>query len=220
MFIPIMKQLLSPILVLSSCVFFIASPGSAADDKAPAAELDGFRWSFPSADPMSAKLKKGAVCRSALVKGDPNKTDNFTEQRSFGGEKGKRYRVTLRFRGVAEPMLYKNGKKDGDYFYIGGEPNNRGYNIYKLAVSSPESHYYLNRCDRVGHDVFTVDYTATIEIDGGATLTLSGDGQNGKMIANFKQLTIPDVAEEPYNGQFIQVNVVKVEEVAVPVTGK
>jgi len=25
-------------------------------------------------------------------------------------------------------------------------------------------------------------------------------------------LTVPEVAEEPYNGQFIQVNVVKIEE--------
>ncbi|MDP6848977.1 MAG: hypothetical protein QGI24_09335, partial [Kiritimatiellia bacterium] len=127
-------------------------------------------------------------------------------------KKGKRYKVTLRFRGVVEPMKYKNGSKDGDHFYVGGEPNNNGYNIYKLAVSSPESHFYLNRTDRVAHDVFTIDYTTTIEIDGGAKLTLSGNGQNGLMIANFKQLTVPEIAEKPYNGQFIQVNVVKVEE--------
>ncbi|MDP6542608.1 MAG: hypothetical protein QGH60_01370 [Phycisphaerae bacterium] len=206
-----MKLRLTAILVSSFCIMLVASACTAAD---PGAGLDGFRWKFPSADPMSAKLRKGAVCRSALVTGDPNKTDNFTEKMNFGGDKGKRYKVTLRFRGVVEPMRYKGGAKDGDYFYIGGQPNNGGYNIYKLEVSSPKSHYFLNRCDRVAHDVFTIDYTSTIEIDGGATLTMSGDGQNGKMIANFKKLTVPGVEEKPYNGQFVQVNVVAVKEVA------
>jgi len=205
-----MKLRLSSILVASFFISLIASLCPAAE---PGAALDGFRWKFPSADPMEKKLGKGAVCRSALVTGDPNKTDNFTEKRNFGGEKGKRYKVTLRFRGVVEPMMYKGGVKDGEYFYIGGQPNNGGYNIYKLEVSSPKAHYFLNRCDRVAHDVFTIDYTATIEIDGGAELTLSGDGQNGKMIANFKQLTVPGVEEKPYNGQFAQVNVVAVKEV-------
>jgi len=203
-------KLRSPsILVSSFCMILIASSGSAVE---PGKQIDGFRWSFPSADPMPDKPARGAVCRSALVKGDPNKTDNFTEKRNFGGEKGKRYKVTLRFRGVVEPMMYKNGVRDGEYFYIGGQPNNGTYNTYKLEVSAPKSHYFLNRCDRVGHNVFTIDYTRTIEIDGGATLTMSGDGQNGKMIANFKKLTVPGVEEKPYNGQFIQVNVLAVKE--------
>ncbi|MDP6635062.1 MAG: hypothetical protein QGG42_09205 [Phycisphaerae bacterium] len=205
-----MKLRLSLIFVISFCITLIAPACQAGK---PGAELDGFRWKFPSADPMEKKLGKGAVCRSALVTGDPNKTDNFTEKRNFGGEKGKRYKVTLRFRGVVEPMRYKGGVKDGEYFYIGGSGNNGGYNIYKLEVSSPKSHYFLNRCDRVAHDVFTIDYTAAIEIDGGAELTMSGDGQNGKMIANFKKLTVPGVEEKPYNGQFVQVNVVAVKEV-------
>jgi len=205
-----MKRYLFSILAASFCLMLIAPVCAGAK---PGAGLDGFRWKFPSADPMAKKLRKGAVCRSALVTGDPNKTDNFTEKRNFGGEKGKRYKVTLRFRGVVEPMRYKGGVKDGKYFLIGGQPNNGGYNIYKLEVSSPKAYYFLNRCDRVAHDVFTIDYTAAIEIDGGAELTMSGDGQNGKMIANFKQLTVPGVEEKPYNGQFVQVNVVAVKEV-------
>ena len=205
-----MKLRLSSVAV---ALFFVSLIASLCPAAKPGSELDGFRWKFPSADPMEKKLGKGAVCKSALVTGDPNKTDNFTEKRNFGGEKGKRYKVTLRFRGVVEPMRYKDGVKDGKYFYIGGKPNNNGYNIYKLEVSSPKSYYYLNRCDRVAHDVFTIDYTVSIEIDGGAELVLSGDGQNGKMIANFKQLTVPGVEEKPYNGQFAQVNVVAVKEI-------
>jgi hypothetical protein len=209
------------IFVSSAVVFSYTSPTAKANKpevaakEAPAkpgAQLNGYRWVFPCKEKMPEKPKNGAGCTSALVKGDPFKTDNFTVTKNFGGVKGKKYDVTLRFRGVVEPMMYKAGKMDGDYFYIGGEPNNKTYNIYKIEISSPKSHYFLNRQDRVGHKIFTIDYTKTIRIDGGAELVLSGDGQNGKLISNFKKLTVKDIAEKPFNGQFVQVDVVKVVE--------
>jgi hypothetical protein len=181
----------------------------------PAASLDGYRFEFPVVGEMPEKPRKGADGLSALVKGDPKTTDNFKAVKEFGGEPGKRYKVTLRFRGVVEPMMYKDGKKDGDYFYIGGKPNNNTYNIYKIGISSPESHYFLNRQDRVGHKIFTIDYKKTIEIEGGATVTLSGDGQNGRLITNFKKLVVPGIAPapKPFHGQFVQMDVVDVVEI-------
>lgn len=181
-------------------------------DKKIGSSINGFRYEFPCKNPLPDNPKPGADCDSGLVKGDPKKTDNFKQERKFDGEAGKRYKVTLRFRGVVEPMMYKDGKMDGDYFYIGGEPNNGTYNIYKLSISSPPSHYYLNRQDKVGHRIFTIDYTKTIEIDGGATVTFFGDGQNGRLISNFSKLVVPDVAPapKPFNGQFVQVDVVEV----------
>ena len=186
----------------------------ADDPKKFAAELDGYRFEFPCKGDLPENPKPGADCESALVKGDPKKTDNFTAEKKFGGVKGKRYKVTLRFRGVVEPMMYKDGKMDGDYFYIGGEPNNATYNIYKITVSSPPAHYFLNRQDKVGHRIFKIDYTKTIEIDGEAAVTFFGDGQNGRLISNFEKLVVPDVppAPKPFNGQFVQVNVVDVVE--------
>ena len=186
-----------------------------ADDlKAVAAAIDGYRFEFPCKGAMPDNPKPGMDCESDLVKGDPKKTDNFTAEKKFGGVKGKRYQVTLRFRGVVEPMMYKNGKMDGEYFYIGGEPNNDTYNIYKITVSSPASHYFLNRQDKVGHRIFKIDYNKTIEIDGEATVTFFGDGQNGRLISNFDKLVVPDIAPapKPFNGQFVQVNVVDVVE--------
>ena len=47
--------------------------------------------------------------------------------------------------------------------------------------------------DKVGHQIFTIDYTKTIEIEGGATLTFHGNGQNGRMITNFLKLVVPEV---------------------------
>lgn len=190
-------------------------PAKSADLKSVAASLDGYIYKFPCVGDMPETPKKGADCNSALVKGDPKKTDNFTAEKKFGGEKGKTYLVTLRFRGVVEPMMYKDGKMDGDLFYIGGVPNNATYNIYKISVSAPESHYFINRQDKVGHRIFTIDYTKTIEIEGQATVTFFGDGQNGRLISNFEKLVVPDVSPEikqPFHGQFVQVNVVSVAE--------
>ena len=179
------------------------------------AALHQIRWEFPCKDPMPENPKPGQDGLSGLVTGDPKATDQFTSTKVFDGEPGKRYRVTLRFRGVVEPMMYKNGRMDGDYFYVGGEPDNGTYNIYKLAISKPESHYFLNRQDKVGHRIFTIDYTKTIEIDGGATITIHGNGQNGRLITNFSKLVVPDVppAPLPYNGQFVQMDVVAVEPI-------
>src|SRR6476620_11482731 len=195
------------------CSWAWSTSSQAAEPDKPGAAINGFRFEFPCKDPMPENPKEGADGPSGLVTGDPKLTDNFTVQRQFGGEKGKRYKVTLRFRGVVEPMMYKGGQQVGEYFYIGGEKNNATYNVYQISVSSPPSHYFLNRQDKVGHQIFTVDYTQTIEIDGGATVTFHGDGQNGRMITNFKKLVVPDVAPapKPFNGQFIQLDVVDVK---------
>jgi len=196
--------------------FLLATSTLAADGdlKTVAKELDGYRWEFPCKDAMPDNPKAGADCNSGLVTGDPKTTDNFKVEKTFGGEKGKRYKVTLRFRGVVEPMMYKDGKQDGDHFYIGGVPNNGTYNVYKIGISSPESHYFLNRQDKVGHRIFTMDYTKTIEIDGGAKITLLGDGQNGRLISNFLKLTVDGLkpSPKPFNGQFVQMDVVDVVE--------
>lgn len=201
---------------LVTCAGLVAARAEKpADLKAVAATIDGYRWEFPCKDAMPENPKEGADCVSGLVTGDPKKTDNFSAEKVFGGEKGKRYKVTLRFRGVVEPMMYKNGTKDGDNFYVGGEPDNGTYNIYKLSVSSPKAHFFLNREDKVGHKIFTIDYTKTIEIDGGATVSFLGDGQNGRLISNFKKLVVTDLkpAPKPFNGQFVQMDVVEVAEV-------
>ncbi len=211
-----MNRLHLRIACLSLAGALLTGPSTWAEDlKKIAAAIDGYRYEFPCKDPMPENPKPGADGVSARATDDPATNDKFTDVRKFGGEPGKRYKVTLRVRGVVEPMMYKDGQMVGDYFYVGGAPNNATYNIYQLTVSSPPSHFFFNRQDKVGHRIFTIDYTATIEIEGGATLTFHGDGQNGRMITNFAKLVVPDVppAPQPYNGQFIQLNVTDVSEV-------
>src|SRR3954463_11228858 len=157
-------------LRILACLFasslFPASSHAADDLKKIAASIDGYRFEFPCKDPMPENPKPGADGISARATDNPATNDKFTDIKKLGGEPGKRYKVTIRVRGVVEPMMYKGGKMDGDYFYIGGEPDNATYNIYQLTVSSPASHYFFNRQDKVGHRIFTIDYTKTIEIEG------------------------------------------------------
>lgn len=70
-------------------------------------------------------------------------------------------------------------------FYISGTPNN--------ARRAPP----LQPQDKVGYCIYTIDYTATIKIEGGATLTFHGDDQNGYMITNFAKLVVPEIAPAP-----------------------
>ena len=209
-----MIRILSICCVVGLILFSEAMAEVPSTSSKPGAAIDGYRFEFPCKEPMPENPKPGADGTSAIATGDPAKTDQFTVQKEFGGEKGKRYKVTLRFRGVVEPMMYKDGQQVGDYFYIGGEKNNATYNVYQISVSEPKQHYFLNRQDKVGHQIFTIDYNQTLEIAGGATITLHGNGQNGRLITNFKKLVVPDIkpAPEPYNGQFIQINVVDVQE--------
>ncbi|MEY5026738.1 MAG: hypothetical protein RLZZ244_2266 [Verrucomicrobiota bacterium] len=208
---PLLSRLSALVLVFAS----LSLSSHALDPASPAAPLDGFRFEFPCKEPMPENPKEGADGLSGLVTGDPKTTDQFTVTKTFGGTPGKRYAVTLRFRGVVEPMMYKGGQQVGEYFYVGGEKDNATYNIYQIRVSSPKAHFFLNRQDKVGHRIFTIDYTQTIEIEGGAEVVFFGDGQNGRMITNFKKLVVPGIAPAPapYNGQFIQVDVVGVQEV-------
>ena len=67
-------------IFFSAVLFSTASSEVAAEDKkakGPGAELHGYRFQFPCKEKMPENPKKGAGCSSALVKGDPNKTDNF-----------------------------------------------------------------------------------------------------------------------------------------------
>jgi hypothetical protein len=173
----------------------------AVDPKTFAASLDNFRWEFKCDRDVGAE----ETCDGPIA------TD---VTKDFGGDTSKIYTVDLRFRGVVEPMMYKDGSLEGKRFYIGGRPNNSTYNIYSIEVSEPKQIYFLNSNPNTGHDVFLIDYNAKIKVKGGAKVHLLGNGQNLRMIANFKKLVVPGIDKEgkPFNGQYVQMNVVGVEE--------
>ena len=169
--------------------------------KVVAGSLHGLRWEMPCKN-------KGITCTAAIPR--PVKTTYL------GGDLNHTYSVTLRFRGVVEQQSYTGGKKDG-LWYIGGRSNNSNYNIYKLEITDPPQTYYLN-AGRVGiRRCWLIDYVKTIRIRGGAKIILSADAQDGVLIGNIdgqgKPIIVPGVppAPLPYNGQFIQMNVLEVK---------
>jgi hypothetical protein len=141
-------------------------------------------------------------------------TDKQTLEKAMGGEPGKLYQVKLRVRGVVEPMRYAEGTRTGDWFYEGGEPNDKQYNVYKLQVADPPRHYFFNAGDPppLDHDVYPVDYQVTITVKGGSKLVLSVDGQNASMIENafYKKLEGVEPYPRAFPGQFLQIDAVEV----------
>ncbi|HEY3839451.1 MAG TPA: hypothetical protein VGL72_22925 [Bryobacteraceae bacterium] len=92
------------VLTLAGALF-AANFSPAEDLKSVAAAIDGYRYEFPCKDPMPENPKPGADGVSARATDDPATNDKFTDVKKFGGEPGKRYKVTIRVRGVVEPMM-------------------------------------------------------------------------------------------------------------------
>lgn len=135
----------------------------------------------------------------------------------LGGPTDAHYSVTLRVRGVVEKNGYVSGSNQGAV-YVGGVPDNNGWNVHRIDVSSPAQHFFLNPGGAGTLHCFAIDYTTTIEMDGGATITLRSDGMDGQQVANVDDSGIPIVvpsippAPAAYEGQFYQLNVVSASQ--------
>lgn len=128
------------------------------------------------------------------------------------------FSVTIRVRGALGVETYTGGTPDGSTaFYIGGSPADALYDTYQIAVTSPPGTFWLN------HDVtvptmnaVAFDYIATFPVDGGATVTFTGDCRDGMEFQNFdgamQPITFPGVTTvpDPYDGQFAQIDVLSV----------
>jgi len=166
-----------------------------------AGALHGLRWEMPC-------VKKGTTCAAAIPR--PIKSTRL------GGDANHIYSVTLQFRGVVEQQSYAGGTKNG-LWYSGGRSANSAYNIYKLEITDPPQTYYLN-AGRAGiRRCWLIDYVQTVRIRGGAEIILSADAQDGRLIGNVdgqgNPIIVPGVppSPQPYNGQFIQMDVLSVK---------
>jgi hypothetical protein len=172
------------------------------DDGGPGAPLDGLRWELPCMPPRSADVCTCDNTRSTST--------------MFGGTAGQLYQVTLRFRGVVETKAYEGGTNDGAFFQIGGTPVMDNWNAYRLAVASPNQVYYLNRGTSGLGRTFGIDYEAVVPIEGGSALELESQAFDAHEIPNVDDqgnpIVVPGIppAPLPYDGQFIQVDVLAV----------
>jgi hypothetical protein len=125
-----------------------------------------------------------------------------------GGQAGAVYNMTFRVRGVVEGYQYQGGTRDQgttsqatnpDLFYQGGQglpAGGRGsdYNTYQLTVAPPvagaPNTYFLNsipvnpRDPGAVHLTFVADFTKTIKISGGGTITFSTFDSNCRTVMN------------------------------------
>src|SRR4051812_1503898 len=125
-----------------------------------------------------------------------------------GGQAGTVYNMTFRVRGVVEGYQYQGGTRDQgttsqatnpDLFYQGGQglpAGGRGsdYNTYQLTVAPPvagaPNTYFLNsipvnpRDPGAVHLTFVADFTKTIKISGGGTITFSTFDSNCRTVMN------------------------------------
>ncbi|RZA22352.1 MAG: hypothetical protein EOP10_15610 [Proteobacteria bacterium] len=168
-----------------------------------AVSLNGARWELPC-DTEAYNRTHGCTLTNGVVDKDVK----------LGGKEGEEYIVKLRFRGVVEPMMYKNGEISpiDSHYYIGGLPNHPDYNIYRLKIEKPASVFYLNRADNVSGPTFAIDYTTEVTIAANSSVNLYANIQNGSSIANSGKVTVPDVlagAAGEY-GQFVQMDVISV----------
>lgn len=175
---------------------------SSSGDAGVGASLSGLRWELP--------------CSSEYNEWNCNVTDPEPVVATLGGSPGTTYQVTLRFRGVVEGKTYVGGSTV-DYFNRGGAPAEDTYNVYALEVSDPPGTVYLNAGTSGSGRPFTIDYSATVTIAAGATVTLTATAIDG---VEHKNLDVDDVAmvvadvppaPDAYDGQFIQMDVVSVE---------
>lgn len=188
-----------------------------------AGSLSGLRWQLPCTMPGSP------FCPTVIDGGDVQVVST-----TLGGASGQTYSVTLHFRGVVEMKEYvgdgdagapqtagAEGLANAQFFVSGGADNGDTANVYELQVSDPPSVYFLNSAVPISSRVWWLDYTATIPMKGGATITMTANAKDGSEIANINGIDggpvfVPGVPPYPqaYDGQFIQMDVVSV--VATP----
>lgn len=95
------------------------------------------------------------------------------------GTIGVPYTGHFRVRGVISRAVYTGGSNDGAYFQTGGAIADARQDYAKLTVSDPAAVYYLNRgATKTGYNV-PLDYTVSIPVVGGATVTLEISNQDG-----------------------------------------
>ncbi len=138
-----------------------------------------------------------------------------TDTLVLDGPAGTFYDVQVRLRGVVEQKTYVGGTQTG-FWYEGGVGADAGWNEFRIDISSPSTHFFLNAGASGTVNCFELDQTVTFTVEGNATFTLSGDALDGQQVRNIDGSGQPIVpagvppAPSPYDGQFVHFDVLSV----------
>jgi hypothetical protein len=166
-----------------------------------------------------ADLGDGKSCRLAKDQ------ERIEKKVVFGGDPATTYAVKLHVRALVEPRGYTGGMlqdMSNVWFYVGGMPGGPGddnrYGVYQIAVSDPKQDYFLNRDHsmllknaQLNHNLWKLDYVVTLEVKGGATVSLiNADAPGSGMIRNHEKhqlIGVPADLQQPWDGQFFYLEV-------------
>ncbi|MES1182558.1 MAG: hypothetical protein ABUL60_02015 [Myxococcales bacterium] len=189
-----------------------AGAGGGAGLAAIATDFDKFRLECPCIDADHFGSDKTDNCDATPA------VDRQTYTKAVAGDANVVYDVKLHVRGNTEPNTYVKGALDANKrFYVGGETSTPGYTAYMLTVTDPPQVYFFNYNPSTSHIHFLIDYEVTIPMRGGTMVKFEVNGgksvPDGHGVSNREQLVVPDVppAPKPFNGQFLQFDVVSVQ---------
>ena len=114
-----------------------------------------------------------------------------TDVATVQGPPGTRYRLKIGVAASVELSAYTGGTNhtgDDSHFLRGGTPPANNYNRLTLQVSSPAQTYVLNKGSST--IIETLAYSADIDADVGATLTLKLDSVDGLMLSPTQNCTV------------------------------
>ena len=210
-----MKLRLPTILVSSFCMMLIASVCAAAE---PGAELDGFRWKFPSADPLAKKLTIPGVeekpytgqfaqvnvvavkeVAAGAAKGDADWTPSKKLIKDLPKARGLAVsgRILEIFQhGVKTEWGYKAPQQD-TFIVVHPKTKRKGAPLYVVLHSAGHDVFSCVRCtSRVGnHDIYhSPDDFYALYLDCRAN---RGDWWWGGMHARDKNLTSKNSGADP-----------------------
>jgi hypothetical protein len=178
--------------------------GTSRSDGGAGSALGGFLFDVPCQNPAAT----GGSCS-----GDPAALMK-TVTVPFGGNPGTMYEVRLHFCGPVEGRSCTGcASSQATYFCMDGTPSTSGfspsYPVYKMEVSAPAHTYYLNNRG-LNDDLFMIDYSATLQIEGGSSITFSTTSTGANMYTakrhDFVCPGVPGVMQ-PFAGQFVYVTV-------------
>ncbi|HEX3696373.1 MAG TPA: hypothetical protein VH374_13405 [Polyangia bacterium] len=185
-----------------------AADTGGADAGSPAAALNGFIFEQP--------------CVTADMSGSCTVPDGPRMKMmalQFGGDPTVTYKVALHFCGPVEARPYTGCtmmQAAAPLLCVDGTASNAGfdptYPTYEIRVSSPAHSYFLNNRN-LKDDLMKIDYSATLDIKGGSTVTYITDGGSNTEIFtstimnhNYTCPGAPGVTQ-PFAGQFIYTTV-------------
>ena len=178
--------------------------GGGATGTSIAGTFDGFLFLAP----CNGGASSGYDCANSGCQGG-----TVTKMSTFqvGGTPGTVYNMTFRVRGVVEGYRYNGGTRDSgttlqmqttagnDLFHRGGMQQATGasgsdYNTMQLdvtpAVTGEPNRYFFNSIPvppgdaSASHLTFIIDFTKTIKITGGGTLTFASFDSNCRLVMN------------------------------------